>query len=72
MDIGCTPNETFKTKLSDANSETYSGDVWYLNSDIPATFFSTQRENNLDEVYKGLVESGDLELLDGGEGEADP
>ena len=72
MNIDCTPNETFKAKLSDANSETYSGDVWYLKSDIPTTFFSKERDNNPDEVIKGLVESGDLELLDGEEGQADP
>jgi hypothetical protein len=46
MDINCTPNEAFKGKGTDANDETYSGDKWYLKSDIPTTFFNSQREGD--------------------------
>lgn len=40
MDINCTPNEPFTGKDKDANTETYSGDKWYLKAEIPKTIFS--------------------------------
>ena len=46
MDINCTPNEVFAGKGTDANAETYSGDNWWLNSEIATTAFKDQRDNN--------------------------
>ena len=55
MDVNCTPNENYKTKLSDSNSESYSGDEWYLKADIPTSFFKTERDNDSklheDDIY---------------------
>ena len=69
MDVNCTPNETFGTKLPDANSESYSGDVWYLKSDIPTSFFKLERDNDAAEFEKAL----DEQFPDEEEGgEADP
>jgi len=46
MDINCTPGENYKGKEKDINTEAYTGDKWYLKSDISKTYFASQRKDN--------------------------
>jgi hypothetical protein len=49
----------FSGKGTDANDETYSGDKWYLKSEIPTTYFKPQRDVDLANMEEAIAFEND-------------